>query len=1401
MVSSGHTSIESILARMRVPGEADLFVLGCFERPATVYMQQVRALNLVYALNAEQRSAGNSMIVIGAGAGGLTAAAAAAIHGWRVTVIDEIGNDVLSLAGAVASERWLHPRIYDWPAIESEENATDLGVLDWQAGPADAVVEQLRQRWREVEHARGILTHLGVTHVSVAPLGRQYLVQWNGTGPRGAAQSRRRLRGQRADVVILAVGFGKEEATAELPCVTSYWAKDNIDQNKTGASQTPLVLVSGTGDGGLIDVLRYSFNKFKHEDVVDYLQRRWLGSAGYSEVKQRLAVIENRVRAASAAGEPYLADLNCSYRELVDSLTLHAPISLRQDVEVVVTGTRELPLSLDAAPINRFLFSLTHAQYIPGPLTRIEKREGRWEVWFRDHPTSHSFHELVIRHGPRPALARHFPEIYRRCEPLIQAAKASPDPTREPCFDPAFKLALQAASGARSASRTDVGATLVGASIDRTTEAALDAYRAQLLNASPATATRALVRRAFNYQREGERHGDGDGVGFRVIRGPAGAGKTTELRFIAADAARTPAVVPVFVWARNAQVMVDKPFFVAAIDWCLASLDVASGLDQHALRVALLERMLQGRLLVLFDGLDELSADSRSHVSRMIDGDTANLRRGNRLIVTTRPLGDLHFSARAPVEVWDIAPPSSAELLKRFSQSGDLRDTRARAVLERLALTTWSTLSFSREVLVSACACVDERGAESLAENVLKLSVLRGTDSSKISFRYRGMQQLLAARALSSKHSPAELIAQELRGTYQDWDVVPFALAALDTPSACFALLESLPESFDLVVLRLRLRAVRCGVVATDDELTTLAADVHRTVSDVEIASLDLLKLVADASVGLPVAAEAIVVARLSLLLNESAVSETRVRALTWLGAARCRSASGAVAPQLRDRDEKIRDAAARTLGEFASSDLIPVLVQAYLTNANDYVFTAAVNAIATIGGDVALEGLLAILNDHSLFHNHRWPAAKCLGALGDVRALPSLVAVSTDPSEAVRVHATDALGRFDDRRAVCALVKNLRDPEAAVRIAAARGLVSTGKAAEVPALLDALDDRHPLVAAEAARALVRLDPEELLARIPHVIAERGVWRASAVELLGELLGGGALPTLSTLAQDSDSTIRLGAARALAHQQDSQADPHLIGLVDDPSKAVRDVAIEALGARQVLPAVRAIAQRLRIDASDDYGVAASDALGELIDVNAALALRDVVESDRALAAVAARSLARIARRVDIDALPSLMVAWRKFAQGPIPEWWLPMVAISIGNYGGEAAVATLRGYVLAGSVAERLAVIEGLAVMADPSAIAGLLLLVDDAEISVRRLARAALQSLPQHQIGTGLFAALRDGEHRVLRQAIIWCPFYGDASTSATLDSTDPAPLGPDGAAVIATARTALAHRRALEG
>jgi hypothetical protein len=185
--------------------------------------------------------------------------AAAALLGWKVSILERLVGEVLAFAGAYTSTRWLHPHIYEWPAIGMDEPKAGLPILDWESGSASRVISGLRTQWARIRDDRDIAVHVGVTDVMIDGTNPGWTVSWNGYDPGGEG----RPAGQHHDVdtfdvVILAVGFGEERPNEKFPqpVCFSYWKPDEIDVPRAGATRTPQVLVSGTGDGGLIDVLR-----------------------------------------------------------------------------------------------------------------------------------------------------------------------------------------------------------------------------------------------------------------------------------------------------------------------------------------------------------------------------------------------------------------------------------------------------------------------------------------------------------------------------------------------------------------------------------------------------------------------------------------------------------------------------------------------------------------------------------------------------------------------------------------------------------------------------------------------------------------------------------------------------------------------------------------------------------------------------------------------------------------------------------------------------------------------------------------------------------------------------------------------------------------------------------------
>lgn len=195
--------------------------------------------------------------MVGGGVAGVTAAAAAMLHGARVTLLER-SEELLHLQRGCHT-RHLHPRIYEWPDRAARRGGAGLPVLDWAVGTASEVAERMladfyniRLRVAERYHSGRILeamTSVGDVRLS----GNGTSISWTEPRPDGVVKLRQ-IDGPRA--IVLALGSGIERTKNDLPR-RSYWRIDSLTQTPLD-SEDPnyVVLIAGTGDGGTIDVLR-----------------------------------------------------------------------------------------------------------------------------------------------------------------------------------------------------------------------------------------------------------------------------------------------------------------------------------------------------------------------------------------------------------------------------------------------------------------------------------------------------------------------------------------------------------------------------------------------------------------------------------------------------------------------------------------------------------------------------------------------------------------------------------------------------------------------------------------------------------------------------------------------------------------------------------------------------------------------------------------------------------------------------------------------------------------------------------------------------------------------------------------------------------------------------------------
>lgn len=285
-------SSASALAMYRVAGK-QLYVVGTFDTGVTVYSQQARALNLVWALIDEEEipspPAGSARVadpsfkvaIVGAGFAGLSIAAGLIKKGAsaHITIFEE--RDTLLPLQQGSDSRWLHPRIYDWPAEGSEASAAMLPVLNWTAARASDVVVQILSEWKSTVRAEKPkldlycnARHLQIHEECESP--DKLRIEWIGEhrNPEDgtifkSTQIATKGASENFDVVILAVGFGLE---ADDP-LFSYWPNETFGQPSLDQPRRTY-LVSGQGDGAMIDLLRLRISAYRQDRILDDLFHR-----------------------------------------------------------------------------------------------------------------------------------------------------------------------------------------------------------------------------------------------------------------------------------------------------------------------------------------------------------------------------------------------------------------------------------------------------------------------------------------------------------------------------------------------------------------------------------------------------------------------------------------------------------------------------------------------------------------------------------------------------------------------------------------------------------------------------------------------------------------------------------------------------------------------------------------------------------------------------------------------------------------------------------------------------------------------------------------------------------------------------------------------------------------------
>ncbi|MDP1828058.1 MAG: FAD-dependent oxidoreductase [Archangium sp.] len=385
--------LDEILPYALVPGHAGVFVCGCFERWVSIQLQAIRGHNLAWALIETKRLvAGQRAAVIGGGFAGLSAAAALGRKGVLVTLFERA--PALLATQRHNHTRWIHPHIHEWPRPGSRNPRAGLPLLDWHAGLAADMAAEVLNAFA-VETAR--------SKIEVRSAAGAVTL---GEGPS--------VSGERFDAVVLALGVGVEKTFGALP-LASYWTDADIGTVRPGPARHHLV--TGIGEGGVIDTLYLRLAGFSHAELADRLAE----VEGMAAIEQELLTIERELEGRGDVDAN--AHLHARHAGLAVPAAVDALLKsrLRPDTRVTLNGPEAFALAPRADLFNRFILSrllrLGGLEYVAGAVEDVSAEGAGWQVKLSSGRVLH-VDRVNVRHGTVPSLAAAFPEIWAAYAPV-----------------------------------------------------------------------------------------------------------------------------------------------------------------------------------------------------------------------------------------------------------------------------------------------------------------------------------------------------------------------------------------------------------------------------------------------------------------------------------------------------------------------------------------------------------------------------------------------------------------------------------------------------------------------------------------------------------------------------------------------------------------------------------------------------------------------------------------------------------------------------------------------------------------------------------------------------------------------------------------------------------------------
>jgi HEAT repeat protein len=423
-----------------------------------------------------------------------------------------------------------------------------------------------------------------------------------------------------------------------------------------------------------------------------------------------------------------------------------------------------------------------------------------------------------------------------------------------------------------------------------------------------------------------------------------------------------------------------------------------------------------------------------------------------------------------------------------------------------------------------------------------------------------------------------------------------------------------------------------------------------------------------------------------------------------------------------------------------ALNHLIPAL-----EDRSEHVRAQVVRALGELGERMPLNCLFIPLQDQD------WKVSSAAQEVfneqgGRLLNDSELVDALENKSASVRRATVEALGEQGERAPLDLLIQALQDEDASVRWAAVEALGEQGERAPLDLLIQALQDEDEDVHSAAVEALGKLGERAPLDLLIQALQDEDV-RWAAVEALGEQGERAPLDLLIQALQDEDASVRSTAVAALGKLGERASIELFIQALQDKHENVRRAAVEALGKLGERASIELFIQALQ-DEDASVRWAAVEALGKLGErASIELFIQALQDKDENVRRAAVEALGKLGERVPLDLFIQTLQNESVFVQNTLIE--------VLSKQREKIPFSRIFEAIITSNWSVRRAAVEALGKLGERAPLDLFIQALQDKDEDVRRAAVEALGKLGERASIELFIQALQDEDEDVRRAAV----------------------------------------------